>query len=140
MGSTAVPGLAAKPIIDILPVVRHIEHMDSLAGEMEKLGYQAMGEFGIPGRRYFILAQGDTHIFHVHSFQQGDPEIDRHLDFVAYLSAHPEAARAYAELKQRLAVKYRDDPESYTLAKTDFIRSIESLAKSWRALQFSQDH
>ena len=79
IGSTSVPGLAAKPIIDIMPVVHQIETVDTLSAGFEALGYEVMGEFGIPGRRYFRKGlEKRTH--QVHIFEQSDQEnILRHL-------------------------------------------------------------
>src|SRR5579884_2769667 len=79
IGSTSVPGLAAKPIIDIMPVVRHIERVDERNNAMRALDYEAMGEFGISGRRYFHKG-GDHRTHHTHIFQADDlPNIERHL-------------------------------------------------------------
>jgi GrpB-like predicted nucleotidyltransferase (UPF0157 family) len=133
IGSTAVPGLAAKPIIDILPIVRNIEKVDSFNEEMTGLGYEPRGEYGIPGRRFFVKrnAEGErTH--HVHAYEPDNPEVARHLDFRDYLTAHPEAAEQYAELKHTLAGQFRHDRESYTNSKTPFIREIEQKARQWR--------
>ena len=125
MGSTAVPGLWAKPLIDILPIVRDIERVDSFNDLMVALGYLPKGEYGIPGRRFFNLDVGDRRLFNVHVYQAGNPEISRHLDFIEYLRSHPEDAVAYADLKRDLATQYTDDIDSYVTGKTDLIRQIE---------------
>jgi GrpB-like predicted nucleotidyltransferase (UPF0157 family) len=93
VGSTAVPGLAAKPIIDILPVVRDINLVDALNGALAGLGYTARGEFGLPGRRYFTRDENGVRTHNVHVYGSGDPEIERHLAFRDYMAAHPEEAR-----------------------------------------------
>ena len=80
IGSTAIPGIFAKPIIDILLEVDDIVRLDDMSSAMAQLGYEAMGEFGIPGRRYFRKDNASgvrTH--HVHAFAQGSTEIERHL-------------------------------------------------------------
>lgn len=103
--------------------------LDSKRSAMEQLGYEAMGEFGIPGRRYFRKDDASgirTH--HVHAFQSGSPEIERHLVFRDYMIAHPEAAQAYSLLKQRLAQEYPGDKEAYMDGKDPFIK--EHLAQA----------
>jgi GrpB-like predicted nucleotidyltransferase (UPF0157 family) len=133
VGSTAVPGLAAKPIIDIMPLVRDIGKVDSFNEAMIGLGYEPRGEYGIPGRRFFVkrnTAGERTH--HVHAHQPDNPEVARHLDFRDYLIAHPDVAAQYAQLKQELAEQFRHDRESYTNSKTPFIREVEQKANEWR--------
>lgn len=134
IGSTSVPNLPAKPIIDILVVTPDLAALDRRAPHMESLGYQVMGEFGIPGRRYFrrFNPAGDrTH--HVHAFQAGSPHITRHLAFRDYLRAHPAAATEYGQLKQRLATAHPHDPEAYMDGKDPFIKQTEAQALQWAA-------
>jgi GrpB-like predicted nucleotidyltransferase (UPF0157 family) len=130
IGSTSVPGLAAKPIIDILPVVRDIGRIDAYNAKMAAAGYEPKGENGIPGRRYFQKG-GDQRTHHVHVFQAGSPEIERHLAFRDYLKAHPDEAKAYGELKARLAERYPYDIESYIKGKEQRVREIERRAVRW---------
>ena len=132
IGSTAIPGIPAKPIIDILAEVADIESLDARTPAMDALGYEARGEFGIPRRRYFRKnnAMGvRTH--QVHAFATGAKEIERHLAFRDYMIAHPEAARLYGELKQRLALEHPDDIEAYMDGKDAFIKKHEALAVAW---------
>ena len=134
MGSTAIPGLIAKPVIDILAVVERVEALDSHRESFEALGYEVMGEFGIPGRRYFRKDDASgrrTH--HVHAFARGSSEIARHLDFRDYLHAHPSVAAAYAALKRRLAIECGDDTRRYTEGKAAFVREIDARATRWKA-------
>ena len=106
IGSTSVPGLCAKPIIDIMPVVRDIGAVDECNEGFIALGYTPMGEFGIPGRRYFHKG-GDERTHHVHVFAEENAEaIERHLAVSAYLRAHADEARAYGELKRALAARF----------------------------------
>lgn len=94
IGSTAIPGILAKPIIDLLCVVTSLEELDRASGRMEGLGYEAMGAFGIDGRRYFrkIDASG-TRTHHLHAFEAGSHHIVRHLAFRDYLRSHPQKRR-----------------------------------------------
>ena len=133
IGSTAIPNIYAKPIIDVLVEVSDLAQVDDRNAAMETLGYEAMGEFGIAGRRYFRKhnAMGvRTH--HVHIFEQGSPERDRHLAFRDYMIAHPDAAQQYSQLKRSLAAKYPEDRESYMDGKDSFIREQERKALEWR--------
>lgn len=129
IGSTAIPGIAAKPIIDILMETHDIGVLDDRTAHMEQLGYEGLGEFGIPGRRYFRKndhAGERTH--HLHAFQVGSPEIARHLAFRDYMTAHPDAAREYSELKSHLATLHPDDIEAYMDGKDAFIKEHQALA------------
>jgi GrpB-like predicted nucleotidyltransferase (UPF0157 family) len=130
IGSTAVPELAAKPIIDIMPVVKEIEAVDTLTMQMESLGYTARGENGIPGRRYFYKGES-VRTYHVHVFAAGNPEITRHLAFRDYLCHHPIDARRYGELKLKLAAEHPWDIERYIAGKAPLIRELEQKALSW---------
>ena len=135
IGSTAVPGIKAKPIIDIMIEVRDIEQVDGYNAAMQQLGYMAKGENGIDGRRYFRKGSDTHHTHHIHTYQTGHPEIGRHLNFRDYLIAHPQVAQAYSRLKEELAHKYKTEPPRYTNNKSDFIRDVEQKAAVWRRRQ-----
>lgn len=135
IGSTAIPNIYAKPIIDFLVEVRDIDRVNEKNAEMEALGYEVMGEFGLVGRRYFRKENPlgiRTH--HVHTYQVGSPEIERHLAFRDYMIAHPEDARKYGELKLQLAQKYPEDIEGYIDGKDKFVKEMEKKAIQWRIL------
>jgi GrpB-like predicted nucleotidyltransferase (UPF0157 family) len=135
IGSTAIPGMSAKPVIDIMPVVRDIEAVDAFNPATIQLGYEPQGENGIPGRRYFVRG-GDAHrTHHVHTYQPGNPEVDHHLDFRDYLIARPEEAQQYASLKMELARQYPHDIDAYIAGKDAFIKEIIRKAHNWRARQ-----
>ena len=131
IGSTSVPGLWAKPIIDILPVVTAVEEADRRRAALEALGYEYLGEFGIPGRRY--LRKGGDHRTHqVHLFgRESRDEIRRHLAVPAYLRCHPDAARDYAQLKYRLARRFPRDIDGYCDGKDAFVKALERAALDW---------
>ncbi len=131
IGSTAVPGLKAKPIIDIMPVVSDIAAVDSLQKKFEAAGYEYMGEFGIPGRRY-LRKGGDERTHQVHIFAEADScEIVRHLAVRDYLCSHPQEAAAYGTLKKKLALKYPYDIEGYCNGKDAFVKKLEQKALDW---------
>jgi len=132
IGSTAIPGIKAKPVIDILVEVKDIERVDQYNHKMKELGYEAMGEYGIPKRRFFRKG-GNNRTHHIHIFQVGNEEIERHINFKEYLIAHPDKAREYSKLKEKLVNKYTYDVENYTNSKSDFIKEIDRKAKSrWK--------
>ena len=131
IGSTAVPGLKAKPIIDIMPVVYDLCQVDQKNIEFEKLGYECMGEFGIAGRRYFRKGKENrTHQIHVFA-AESDADIRRHLAVRDYLRAFQETAREYGLLKEKLAKKYPRDIEGYCDGKDAFVKKLETEALSW---------
>ena len=132
IGSTAVPGLKAKPTIDILGIVTAFEELERLDSQLMDLGYEPRGENGIPGRRYYVKREGDHHLFHFHTYEPGHPNIANHLIFRDYLREHPDEANAYQELKVELVARFRDDPARYTLGKAEFIQGILDHAGSWR--------
>ena len=124
IGSTSVPGLSAKPIIDILPVVKDILEVDKVTMAMEGLGYEAKGEFGIAFRRYFQKGKNNrTH--NVHVYEEGDPEIDRYLKFRDWMRSHEDDAQAYANLKVGLAAKFPQDILQYCNGKDAFVANID---------------
>lgn len=133
VGSTAVPGLCAKPTIDIVVEVRDIETADARNERMEQLGYEARGEWGFSGRRYFVKQQGSRRTHHVHVYQTGHPEIDDSCSFRDYLRAHPAQASEYGRLKQRLAQQFPLDGRSYTDAKAGFVERMVKAARAWRS-------
>ena len=128
IGSTAIPGIKAKPVIDILVEVKDIGAVDQYNNKMEELGYEVMGEYGIPKRRFFRKG-GNNRTHHIHIFQVGNEEIERHINFKEYLIAHPDKAREYSKLKEKLTNKYTYDVENYTNGKSDFIKEIDRKAK-----------
>ncbi len=131
VGSTSVPGLAAKPIIDMMPIVRDIRLVDVATAQMVDLGYEPMGEFGLPGRRFFRRSVDGLRTHHVHIYAQNDPDVARHADFVAYLSAHPDEAARYGALKHQLAAAHPNDANAYMDGKNGLIKELEARAEQW---------
>jgi GrpB-like predicted nucleotidyltransferase (UPF0157 family) len=133
IGSTAISGIRAKPNIDILAVVSNIVRLGEASPRWEALGYESMGEFGIPGRRYFRKDDsGGNRTHQIHTFQIGSPQIDRHLAFRDFLRAHREDASLYEALKLRLADLHPEDIEAYASGKDEFVKEIVTQAASWR--------
>lgn len=131
IGSTSVPGLAAKPIIDIMPVVCDLIAVDGVSAMFEKVGYEYMGEFGIPGRRY-LRKGGDERTHQVHIFAENNvTDIVRHLAVRDYLRTHKDICERYALLKRELAEKYPYDIDGYCRGKDGFVQELERNALEW---------
>lgn len=132
VGSTAIGGIRAKPILDMLPTVTSLAMLNAAAPRLAALGYRWRGEFGIPGRRYCTLddpATGRREV-QLHCFAIGHPEIERMLLFRDYLRSHPGEARAYEAEKERCRLLHPDDTNAYAEAKTAWIRACEARART----------
>ena len=128
VGSTAVPGLAAKPVIDIIVSVTSLA---AAIPALEALGYDCRGENGIPGRLFFrkgLVEFRRTH--HLHLVEVGHEQWKFTLAFRNYLRSHPGDMRRYEEVKRALAEKFRDNRSAYTNGKADFIRAILAKVQS----------
>ncbi len=126
VGSTAIPGICAKPILDLMPQVRALADLDRVKTALENLGYEWWGEYGIAGRRY--CTRNDSidgrRLVQLHCFQTGNPEIEKHLAFRDYLRANPDVARGYDREKRRCRELHPDHSHAYTDAKSAWIDSI----------------
>lgn len=131
IGSTSVPGLAAKPIIDLLPEVRSLALIDELTPVFEQAGYVAKGENGLPGRRYFTKDHDDYRTHNIHIYQAGDPDIERHLAFRDYLRSHAQVRDEYAVLKRAIFARRSADIAAYSADKDAWIKGVERLALEW---------
>jgi sirohydrochlorin cobaltochelatase len=129
VGSTAVVGLGAKPVIDIIVGIRSLADAAHCIGPLAAVGYTYYPdhEAEMPERRYFDVQAGPRDA-HLHMVEYGGAFWQRHLAFRDYLRSHPEAMREYDRLKRELAAHYGSDREGYTNAKTDFVKGIEHLA------------
>jgi GrpB-like predicted nucleotidyltransferase (UPF0157 family) len=129
VGSTSVPSIGyAKPIIDILIIVKDIEQVNACNEQMINAGYQVRGENGIPNRRYFSKGEIQrTH--HVHIYQQGDSRTLTYLDFKAYLLQHPAEAEKYGQLKLDILASYPND--QYQQVKENGINHLVEKALRW---------
>jgi GrpB-like predicted nucleotidyltransferase (UPF0157 family) len=136
MGSTSIPAIYAKPIIDMLVEVREIAEVDAHNLAMQAIGYEAKGEFGIQGRRYFRKDnEVGSRTHHIHVYEAYSAQVERHLAFRDYMMAHPEDAQKYSQLKQKLAQKYPNDADEYVNGKVEFIKEIDKKAAAWRRSQ-----
>jgi GrpB-like predicted nucleotidyltransferase (UPF0157 family) len=119
-GSTSVPGLAAKPVIDIWAALRVPLREEDIQA-MAAIGYQYFGESAFENQDFFV--KGVPPVYNVHCYPVGDPGWDRHLRFRDWLRSHPDGAAAYAKLKRELAMRFGADRLAYTEAKSDFIEA-----------------
>lgn len=133
IGSTSVPGLAAKPIIDLMPVVTALDALDRERGRVEALGYDWYGEFGIAGRRYCALTdEAGNRIVQLHVFRATSPDAERHIAFRDYLRAHPDVAQAYEVEKRRAMKLHPDNSHAYADEKAAWVQATEAKALRWR--------
>lgn len=124
VGSTAIPLICAKPILDVAVQLRSIEQMEPSL--LMDLGYDYCGvQHGNPLHHLFVLRGSDEiSLRHIHCYDQNSQDFHRIVGFRDYLNAHPEAARQYESLKLKLAAQYPDDRIAYTNGKEAFIQSI----------------
>jgi len=128
VGSTAVPGLAAKPVIDIVVGVRRLKDAAACAAPLAAIGYECVPEYEaeIPDRRYFRKGPFGGRTHHLHMVEFGGAFWRRHLAFRDWLRTHPEDAARYGALKRELAATHEADREAYTEAKNAFVREVEA--------------
>jgi len=126
IGSTAVPALAAKPVIDMLGGVASMAAADALVAALCEHGYATSAEFNATlfDRRWLMRASGGRRTHHLHLVVHGGREWRERLAFRDALRADATLARRYLALKQRLALEHRTDRETYTQAKAEFVRSV----------------
>ena len=128
VGSTSIPGIVAKPIIDIAIAVRNFEEASVCIEPIEQLGYEYRCENGIPRRHYFTKGKPRTHHLHMNEIESRD--WSDQIIFRDHLIRHPEIAKQYAELKMELAQQYPQDRQAYLDNKAPFIERILQLARS----------
>ena len=131
IGSTSVAGIKAKPILDFVIEVEDLEDVIQAVPEFKTIGYTSKGEFGIPGRQFFTMDTDGYRTHHLHVFEKGHPDIERHTVFRDFLRANPNAAREYEKLKEKLAKRFPKQSGNYTEAKSDFILSMDEVARYW---------
>lgn len=133
IGSTAIPGIPAKPILDIAVAVRRFEEAAVCIPRLQDLGYEHLGENGIPGRHFLRRGHPTTH--HLHISELGSCPWEEHLLFRDYLRSHPAEAQRYAALKLALAQRYPQDRDAYLEGKAAFITAALAAARAWQRRQ-----
>ncbi|WP_248930797.1 GrpB family protein [Paenibacillus hamazuiensis] len=122
IGSTAIRGLSAKPIIDIAIEIERFEEGIECVPGLEKLGYSYKGTNVLPERHYFNKGEPRTH--QIHMFQKGNEHLKKQLAFRDYLNQNETVRSEYQELKEKLSKAYSADKLAYADAKTDFVSSV----------------
>lgn len=130
IGSTAIPGIKAKPVLDLLAESTSLVALDGAQPAIEELGYQWWGKLGLPGRRYCIRDDPETgrRLVQLHCFEKGSADATRHIAFRDYLIARPDLALAYEAEKIRCRNAHPSDSHTYTDCKDAWIRRIETEA------------
>lgn len=133
IGSTAIAGIRAKPIVDLMPVVADLAAVDRARTVLEAAGHVWKGEFGLPGRRYLPKDDPVTgrRLMNIHLYERGSHEIVRHLAFRDHLRRHPQEAAAYEAEKLRCMALEPDDTARYSEAKAPWIEAAERRALAW---------
>jgi GrpB-like predicted nucleotidyltransferase (UPF0157 family) len=133
IGSTSIPGICAKPTIDLMPLVTNLAALDGREAAVRALGYEWRGEFGIAGRRFLSLVSGDPpkRLFNVHCFEASTPGVERHLAFRDFMRSHPDRAKAYEAEKFRAQQASPGDTLAYSQEKGPWIVEAEREALAW---------
>lgn len=133
VGSTAIPGILAKPIVDLMPFVRDLDALDVQEDALRALGYKWHGEFGLKGRRFcsFVDPRSGKRTFQLHFFLPGNDSAVRMTAFRDYLRAHPFVAKEYEMEKIRAAAAQPHDTTAYNAEKNNWIKRVEKDAMTW---------
>jgi GrpB-like predicted nucleotidyltransferase (UPF0157 family) len=137
IGSTSVPGLAAKPIIDVMVAIRSLADAPACVAPLEAIGYEYVPEHEavMPERRFFRRGSRGAGTHHLHMVERSSAFWEEHLLFRDYLRAHPEAAAGYEKLKRSLAAAHGSDRRAYTEAKADFILATVGRAREEKTMK-----
>ena len=128
IGSTSVPGLSAKPVIDILVALERFDPIEECDRRLAPLGYSRPSAQDFDETEHRFYRKGSPRSHHLHLVEYGTWEHQRHLVFRDYLRAHPDIARLYADVKRELALAFKHNRPAYTNGKTAFIKSIVARA------------
>lgn len=138
VGSTSIPGLPAKPTIDMCLIVKSFELADKhIIEKLTSVGYQYLPklENTIPDRRYVQLLDKGEHKFHIHIVEEDSERQEHYILIRDYLRENPQDANEYAKLKQKLSEQYTHDRAAYTDGKAEFITALYKKAKAWQDKQ-----
>ncbi len=128
IGSTAIPNMPAKPVIDIMLECDNLDNIDLITKQLNTLNYYNIRRHIIPHRSFFTRRQDKEISYHLHIRERGDPQIKRHVNFRDYLVNHPEDANAYALLKAKLADQFADNINNYVFGKDKLVQEIDRKA------------
>ena len=130
IGSTAIPGMPAKPVIDLLPVFESVEAQTVAQADVESLGYEWLGAYGLEGRTYARLDDPETgvRLVQAHGYPQGHADIARHLAFRDALRSNAALRAGYASVKAACTARHPEGGEAYGVCKSEWIDKTEALA------------
>ena len=129
IGSTSIEGLKAKPVIDILIVIKSLDEISEIEEILKDYDYTNRGQQGVPDRYFFAKGPEDARTHYIHFTEPNSNTYVNQVYFKKYLIEHPEYIEKYCSLKQELASKYADERPKYTAGKNDFIKNVIELAK-----------
>jgi GrpB-like predicted nucleotidyltransferase (UPF0157 family) len=138
IGSTSIPGIVAKPIVDLIPEVTSLEVLDAAKDSIIALGYEWWGEYGMAGRRYCTMTDpaSGKRVVQLHCFATGSSHITRHVAFRDFMRRHPDKAHVYEVEKIRARDLHPQDSHAYSVAKSHWMSAIEVEALAeWKAAQ-----
>lgn len=134
VGSTSVPGLSAKPILDVDLVIESLKQFNSIKHKLALVGYRHEGDLGIPGREAFKYDSTPFMAHHLYVLTQDAPELKRHLAFRDHLRTHPNDRDDYGEVKRKAALAHPRDIDAYMEDKNDLIQAI------YRKIETDESH
>ena len=129
-GSTSVPGMRSKPIIDMFAVVQNLADADKLRKQLESLGYHYRGEEGVPGRILYAKGAEEKRTHHLNLVEKTHEQWLNHISLREYYTRYPDVAQQYMDLKESLAKQFPNDRGAYGKGKTDFIETILNRARA----------
>ncbi len=129
IGSTSIKGLCAKPVIDILAVIKDLKDIPKIEEILKDYDYENRGPQGIEDRMFFAKGPEDARSHYIHFTEPNSDTYYNQVYFKRYLEEHPEYIQEYAALKKDLAAKYKDERPKYTQGKNDFIKKVIALSK-----------
>lgn len=138
VGSTSIPGLKSKPIIDICVIVKSLDDVEVFKELLEPYDYHFRGHQGVIDRYFFAKGDEDNRTHYLHLEEKDSDSYQNHILFRDYLINHPSYIKKYEEIKESLANSYSDNREEYTKGKTEFIKNVIELAKEKKPLFISE--
>lgn len=129
VGSTSIPNLKSKPIIDICVGVKNLEDAVTFEKILEPYDYHFKGHQGVEDRYFYAKGPEENRTHYIHFEEVGSDSYQNHILFRDYLIHHPEYVKQYQALKEDLALKYPEERKKYTTGKSDFIKTVINLAK-----------
>ena len=132
VGSTSIPGMKSKPLIDVLVIVKDMESFTSEKAKMQRLGYEWGENYIEPNSLlFFKTIHGDQKIENIHVLTEGSSKTVQFVSTRDYMRTHPERALEYSNLKEHLKQEFPDDYTAYRAGKQTFLEETERLTKEW---------